>query len=142
MNGMIPCRTGEHLSQCENFECNQNFKCPGHYCIPHGYVCDGKWDCPTGADESKTAECGIKRSCNSLFKCRSSQICAHLGDVCDGEKDCLLEDDELMCDIKDTCPKSCDCLLCALSCVHLHTERKSQIYFMWHIFCFQKISKA
>ena len=116
MNSMTPCRNGEHLSlsQCENFEYNQNFKCPGYYCIPYSYVCDGKWYCPTGSNEAETVSCRMNRSYNSLFKCRST----HFGDVRDGEKDCSLGYDALICDIKDTCPKSCDHLLYALSCVN------------------------
>ena len=38
------------------FECPDTyFKCPGNYCIPFHYVCDGEWQCPDGQDE---AECG------------------------------------------------------------------------------------
>ena len=41
-NHLYPCRTGEHLHKCENFECNMMFKCPEFYCIPWSYLCDGK----------------------------------------------------------------------------------------------------
>ncbi len=37
-----PCRTGEHLQECKNFECNGMFKCPNYYCVPWHYTCDGK----------------------------------------------------------------------------------------------------
>ena len=39
---MIPCESGGHLQNCKFFECNMMFKCPGYYCIPWYYVCDGK----------------------------------------------------------------------------------------------------
>ena len=45
---LVPCRTGGHLQECEKFECNLKYKCPGSYCKPLTYVCDGKWDCHTG----------------------------------------------------------------------------------------------
>ena len=53
MNQLIPCKTGEHLQNCRDFECNMMFKCPKYYCIPWEYVCDEKWDCPYGNDEDK-----------------------------------------------------------------------------------------
>ena len=43
---LYPCRTGSHIKECSQFECAQHFKCPGYYCIPWGYVCDGKWGLP------------------------------------------------------------------------------------------------
>ena len=54
---IVPCRTGEHMEECKTFECNKKFKFPGYYCIPFAYICDGKWDCPNGVDESVT-NCG------------------------------------------------------------------------------------
>ncbi len=50
---LIPCRTGTHLEQCRNFECNGHFKCPQYYCILWVYICNGVWDCPFGLDEQK-----------------------------------------------------------------------------------------
>lgn len=54
---IVPCRTGSHLQNCAKFECNTHFKCPGYYCIPWSYTCDGKWDCPGGTDESDRNVC-------------------------------------------------------------------------------------
>ena len=48
---LIPCKTGSHLQECREFPCNLNFKCPEYYCIPWGYICDEKWNCPFGYDE-------------------------------------------------------------------------------------------
>ena len=56
-NYLIPCRTGSHIEECKIFQCKQMFKCPDYYCIPWGYVCDGKWDCPYGYDESNKFPC-------------------------------------------------------------------------------------
>ena len=54
---LVPCRTGGHLQECHYFECNLKYKCPNSYCIPLGYVCDGKWDCPSGFDEDISHNC-------------------------------------------------------------------------------------
>ncbi len=121
-NFLIPCRTGEHLEDCSVFECNLMFQCPGYYCIPYGYQCDGKWDCPFGEEE---LGCSLNSTCTNMFKCKLLQRCIHLGDVCDGVSDCHLGEDEQMCDIKDTCPTLCRCFHYALVCeseeVHAET---------------------
>ena len=39
---LVPCRTGAHIQDCQNFECNVMFKCQDNYCIPWSYICDGK----------------------------------------------------------------------------------------------------
>ena len=39
---LTPCWMGSHLEECNSFQCNQKYKCPGYYCIPFAYVCDGK----------------------------------------------------------------------------------------------------
>ena len=83
---LMPCRTGSHLQSCKNFECNLHFKCPQFYCIPWAYVCDGKWDCPYGHDETLYHKCGDSRHFVNLFRCKGSQICIHVEDVCDGIK--------------------------------------------------------
>ena len=116
-NNLTPCIHGEHMESCKDFECNVFFKCPGYHCIPWAYVCDGKWDCPFGYDESLSAGCSSTRVCHNLFKCRNSNTCIHLSDVCDGSNDCPHNHDELLCDLKGTpCPKACQCLLYAVTC--------------------------
>ena len=67
---LIPCFTGEHMQQCEEYECNNKFKCPGYYCIPFSYNCDGKWDCPGGHDEYSEI-CLKERQCINMFHCKS-----------------------------------------------------------------------
>ncbi len=116
---LFPCRTGEHLTDCTNFECHMKYKCPGFYCIPWFYVCDDKWDCPFGFDEEQPVSCTHHKNCEQLYKCKTSTICIHLGDVCDGETDCPLNEDEDMCSIhKIKCPQICTCLAFAIKCSH------------------------
>ena len=121
-NNLTPCRTGSHLENCTNFECNAMFKCIKHYCIPWSYVCDGKWDCHQGYDESF---CWPKKECTNLFKCRASEICIHLENVCDNFIDCPLEEDEKYCGLKHTtCPSICQCLLYTIICDNVTIVRE------------------
>ena len=88
-NNLIPCRTGGHLQNCRNFECNLMFKCVDSYCIPWSYVCDGKWDCPEGDDEKNNPVCTNDKTCICLYRCRNTeQRCLHLENLCDGTEDC------------------------------------------------------
>ena len=50
-NHLVPCRNGNHLQNCREFQCNSMFKCINSYCIHYSYVNDAKWDCPNGEDE-------------------------------------------------------------------------------------------
>ena len=118
-NHLTPCRTGSQIEECSSFECNQRYKCPGYHCIPCAYICDSKWDCPQGGNESETHHCGSNRDCKHMFKCQLSQICLHIGDVCDDNEDCPSGDDELMCNIRYTCPALCKCFLYSIYCVDL-----------------------
>ncbi|XP_045173466.2 uncharacterized protein LOC123535019 [Mercenaria mercenaria] len=50
------CRSLSHLQNCENFSCPEDYaKCPGSFCIPLMYVCNGRIDCPDGYDEKVCA---------------------------------------------------------------------------------------
>ena len=119
-NLLTACQTGEHVTNWRLIQCNMKFKCPGFYCIPWSYVCDGKWDCPGGYDEVKEMECGINRNCSNMFKCTNSQKCIHVGDVCNGVKDCNAEDDEYMCSLVGSlCPASCVCIGLAIVCYNI-----------------------
>ena len=112
---LIPCRTGGHLENCKAFECNKMYKCLSHYCIPWNYVCDGKWDCPSGTDELN--RCGFRRKCSWMYKCKNSEICVHLSSTCDSLYDCPYGDDEIYCGCTDLhCPSNCKCLLVTLLC--------------------------
>ena len=114
---LIPCFTGEHMQQCEEYECNNKFKCPGYYCIPFSYNCDGKWDCPGGHDEYSEI-CLKERQSINMFHCKSSQICIHVIDVCDQELDCPFGDDEIVCDLSKTqCPIQCICCKLSIQCI-------------------------
>ena len=99
----IPYRTGEHLENCKEFECNKMFKCPGHYCVPWNYLCDAKWDCSKGIDESNS--CYSARNCINMFKCQHSLIWIHIAEVCDNAIHCPCEEDGLLCSLPNTkCP--------------------------------------
>ncbi len=116
-SNLSPCRNGGHLEYCVHFHCNTLFKCPRAYCIPWAYLCDMKWDCPLGNDESDL--CSNKNLCEGMFRCKSnvSQFCVHLGTVCDDYNDCPKGDDEFLCVIsKLTCPSGCQCLALAMMC--------------------------
>ncbi len=100
---------GQHLIECENVECRTKyFKCPGYYCIPFRYVCNGLWECPGGTEENN---CYI-RSCPGYFKCLNSVICIYPESLCDGIIDCPHGDDISFCDMN----LPCSCLLYSLSC--------------------------
>lgn len=117
---LVPCRNGEHLQNCQLFECNMFFfKCIKSFCIPLSYVCDQKWDCPAGDDEAPHV-CGINPICISLFKCMNTKLtCIPFGNICNRKVDCPFGDDELFCElIHVKCPlnPSCHCLLFAVYC--------------------------
>ncbi len=103
------CRNGQHLANCSSFVCAHHFKCPYSYCIPWGYRCDGKQDCPYGEDEE---QCGTM-TCAKLLRCKHSNICVHIADTCDEKFDCPEGEDELFCDLP-ICPNNCSCLHYAL----------------------------
>ncbi len=117
-NHIFPCRDGSHLENCLEFECNMKFKCLNSYCIHWSNVCDAKWDCPEGKDESYSPICGKGFVCRLLFICRSTKcMCIHVGNVCDGRYDCHFGDDEFLCELKNIkCPKTCLCLGLAILC--------------------------
>ena len=88
---LMYCRNGQHLSSCRNVTCGGRVKCPNSYCIPHRYICDGKWDCWNGYDEHGCEN----RTC-------FGSICIH-------------GDDEIHCDVK-FCIDRCKCLSKAIMC--------------------------
>ncbi len=95
--------------------CNRKyFKCPGFYCVPYRYTCDGKWDCPGGLEEMMNCH---REACPGLFKCRSSSICVTTQSICDGICDCQFREDEFFCNISiSNCPVQCRCLLFSILC--------------------------
>ncbi len=136
---IIPCITGSHMQECEHFECNLHFKCLGYYCIPWGYTCDGKWDCPHGYDELLGHTC-VDRVCENMFRCRNSSVCVHTNDVCDGFSDCPLGGDEILCELKSSyCFAGCDCLNLAILCNNItlnYLPFLNSPYISYHItFC-------
>ncbi|XP_013411659.1 uncharacterized protein LOC106174585 [Lingula anatina] len=111
---LFPCRMGEHLSNCEDFECPSDyfFKCPRSYCISLSRVCDGTWDCPYGLDE-KSCE---RYSCPGMFRCQGHRECIHHDLVCDGIVHCKdTGDDEKFCKTPK-CPLGCYCMGFTIDC--------------------------
>ena len=143
-NTLDPCRAGNHLQNCTNFECNMMFKCPGYYCIPWGYVCNGIWDCPGGYDESIQHQCSLgKRKCMTMLKCVLSNICVHLGDICNGLPDCIMGDDEYLCSLNDqTCPNKCECLTYMVRCIEVSNSLDSFFTIPYFILEFKHCPKV
>ncbi len=136
---LIPCQTGEHIQNCTAFTCNMMFKCPGYYCIPWTYVCDKKWDCPSGFEEIHKFGCSEHDICTNLFKCRNHHQCIHLRGLCDGHTDCPAGDDEQFCSLqKFQCPPGCECLLFTLMCFSLTLKFTAETPF--HIVSIQAVS--
>ena len=124
---LIPCDNGRHLEHCKTFTCDSMLKCTNVYCIPWSYVCNGRWDCPLGDDETK---CNKSTTCKNMFHCRNTKhMCLHLGNTCDGHDDCPLSDDEMLCELKLVyCPSYCNCLLYAIHCRGLSGETFKMIF--------------
>ena len=130
---LLPCNKGDHLQKCQMYECNMMFKCPNFYCVPWSYVCDGKWDCPYGYDESISHQCG-KRTCINMFKCKMMSICLHLDEVCNGHLDCPYEDDEYLCLLKNTsCPSVCQCLAFAVRCYDTNILENTSPFYISYV---------
>ncbi len=111
--------SGYHLISCENHTCPSiYFKCPGYYCLPWRFVCNGQWECPGGMEE---IHCN-RTACPGLFKCRMSNICISHVSICDNISDCPLNDDQHFCDRSlnlMSCPTNCSCLVFSLFCQEL-----------------------
>ena len=129
------CRNGGHLDNCVYYECDTMFKCQSSYCVPWSYVCDGKWDCPHGFDESFKHVCTSNETCLAMYKCfKSSRKCLHIQNVCDGHADCPYGDDESMCELDQIeCPPQCTCLLLAIECVNRSTKLDLKYHNFPHI---------
>lgn len=101
----IGCRDVSHLVDCSDFNCPKDYvKCPGSYCIPWRYICDGKWDCIMGDDEVGCA----RYVCPGQYKCANQTSCILLAQLCDGQRQCPMGDDEWFCDLQ--CPSYCNCI--------------------------------
>ncbi len=130
---LTPYPTGSHLQNCLHFECNIHFQCPSFYCIPWLYVCDGIYNCPYGYDEHTRHLCGTTRICINMLRCRKSQLCVDMSDICNHSPSCPLKDDELLCEISNLeCPADCTCVNFAISC-HDTKEKRFDAFISYHI---------
>ena len=134
---LIPCRNGNHLQDCQDFQCQSMFKCMNSYCIPFRYVCDGQWDCWNGEDE---LSCKVI-TCRNMFKCRQTSTCIHINNVCDGIYDCLMEDDEKLCDVQN-CAQQCFCLNYGIICEGISYPQFETFKRQLENFLFVKILEA
>ena len=57
-------------------------------------------------------------TCPGFFKCKNSTICLEPSKVCDGRRDCIKGDDELLC--SHICPDNCSCEGLSVNC-HRHS---------------------
>ena len=106
------CINGTHLDFCEDFNCKVTYKCPGYYCVPWRYVCDGHWDCPFGYDES---DCSVTKP--GFYHCTNTSINIDLSNVCDDILDCPDGSDEQSCILQNIeCPSQCTCLIYTTIC--------------------------
>ncbi|KAK3801365.1 hypothetical protein RRG08_059067 [Elysia crispata] len=93
---VIGCRDLRHLMGCENFTCPDGYiKCPRSYCIPQGYMADGRDDCLRGEDEYKIERPDVSK--HFLCSERNNQSVS-IGGLCDGRQDCDRGEDEIDCD--------------------------------------------
>lgn len=110
---LINCKEGYNLDSCEDYNCTGTYKCPGYYCIPWKYLCNGLWDCPAGYDEQ---DCLIIRR-PGFFHCSDSAINILPNSVCDNIADCPYRDDEFNCELHSTlCPVPCHCYKFSIIC--------------------------
>ncbi len=131
-----PC--GGHLTSCRHHKCpDMYYKCPGFYCIPWRYVCDGIIHCPGGMEE-KVCD---RKSCPGQFHCYEPNsnidsigrtICIHHESLCDAILDCPYGDDELFCESRlPNCPVNCSCVLFSMSCIAISAHIFSDKC-LWH----------
>ncbi len=105
-------KNGSHLLDCHNFTCSTKYyKCPGSYCIPWRFVCNGIWECPGGMEEN---QCN-RTCCPGQYLCLKSVICLSPESICDLVNDCRYGDDEYFCSPHiPKCHPDCQCLLLAI----------------------------
>ncbi len=111
--GIVGCRNGGHLSNCQYHACPSQFKCPDAYCVPVHTICDGKQDCPDGEDERN---CQSVVSCPGFLLCRNDNICVHRHDVGRDHVRCPISIDDKTLTNVPRCPILCLCLGYAISC--------------------------
>ena len=59
----------------------------------------------------------------TFIKCKYKNNCIHLSNVCDGNVDCVLGEDEMLCEISTfICPNICDYLLLTIRYLYLSTS--------------------
>ncbi len=94
----------ECLVYCDDHVCDDKFfKCPGFYCVPWRFVCNGGWECPGGTDENSC----VQEACPGMFKCKNSSVCISYQNLCDLVPDCWFGEDEYFCPKGDQVLQPC-----------------------------------
>ena len=77
-------------------------------------MCDGFVDCPSGDDEDQMlCQLDVSRPCPGMLRCHNTNICVPKWEICDGQQQCPLSEDEAHC---LPCPQNCTCYFQAVSC--------------------------
>lgn len=127
---LAPCRNGGHLQECREFACGSKFKCYFSYCIEWIHVCNGRWECPSGNDESYENICNQEINCENMFKCQNTtNHCLPLVNICDSFVQCPFRDDEELCNLKAVkCPEKCKCVHFFIHCENAAMKHFSTQY--------------
>ena len=71
-----------------------------------------------------------------MYKCKTlptKHTCIHIGNVCDNEPNCPLNDVEMLCGLKErTCHFFCTCLIFAISCIRIPFSTFEKILFTFY----------
>ena len=110
------CYSQTCVTACELIACPGMFKCQDHFCILLSSVCDKRYDCRLGEDET---------ICNTLtypgsLKYRGENRSISTNEICDKHVNCLYSmDGEMGC---DACPYNCECRGYVASCYPYNTD--------------------
>ena len=104
-DGFWSCADGKDEKNCTEQMCPSNsYPCVSRYnftlrCLPANQVNDGHIDCFGSLDELQHCRTAYRSpSYYEGFRCLDSDVCTGAHSLCDGKKQCPLDDDEAFCD--------------------------------------------